>query len=514
MTLPLFVPRRIGALDSAAVAYFTAAGITDSTQKRAYNTLVLRLREYGIYNKLFALYPFLGGTAASHKWNAISPLDTNGAFRLTFTGGVTHSSTGVAFNGTTGFANTFFVPSTSGFTSTSGSFGVYSRTNALGGYDFASSIAGGSNSTAVLSRYGAGLQHASFGGNFGTNANSDSRGFFTTNRNGAVSTEGYAYGSYRAKVDIAVTLPAFAMYIGAENRAGTAGEFSAREYALAYISSGLTLLEQFQLYKAVQQFQTDLGRQVNGPYELWLAKANTYGTVTTKEQAAVSQLFKTLTHYNLVPYLYSLYLLGGDDAGFSTTANRLNKRGINAVNPSSVATWPVSAGITLYSQEMTTSGLDYGQASALVGSYTGYVKSNAGLSWGLSLAALYANNAGGWGTPPVNLFTSPTSVLDFWGNPPNGPGASLGIGQFTSVSTSTIGTGIKLYVNGAFSANGVNGTAIPDSTTQPMYLLWNQPSGGAGHTGRTYYQADHQALSATQVANFHAAMSAYYAAMA
>lgn len=269
-----------GFANAEAAAYFSAAGITDATQQAAYDAFVTSLKSYGIYNKTFAIYPFLGGTAASHKWNAINPLDTDAAFRLTYTGGVTHASTGVTTNGTTGFADTKFVPTTSGFTSTSGSFGVYIRTNATGGYDFASSILGGSQSTAVLSRYGAGLQYASYGGNFGTVTTGDSRGFSCTNRNGAANTEGYSNGTQVISSSQAVSLPGFSLYIGAENRGGSAIEFSAREYAFAYISQGLTAAQQADLWDALKVYLAALSRATLEK-GLWRGWSGTYSDAGT-----------------------------------------------------------------------------------------------------------------------------------------------------------------------------------------------------------------------------------------
>lgn len=248
--------------DQNAADYLTAAGITDATQKAAYNTLVVTLKAYSIYSKLFALYPFLGGTAASHKWNAINPADTDGAFRLTFTGGVTHASTGITFNGTTGFADTKFNASSSGFTTTSGSFGCYCRTNTAGGYDFSCSNASDAQSTTVISRYTGNNQFSGYGTALYSVANSDGRGLFCTNRNGASNTEGYKNGSRVIDAIASVTLPSYALYLGAQNRAGSAIEFCAKEYALAYISSALSQTEQANLYTAVQAFQTALGRNV------------------------------------------------------------------------------------------------------------------------------------------------------------------------------------------------------------------------------------------------------------
>ena len=246
--------------DSDAAAYFAAAGITDPTQKAAYNTLVVALKGYSIYSKLFALYPFLGGTASSHKWNAINPVDSDAAFRIVWNGGVTHSSNGVQCNGTTGYGDTKFVPSTSGFTTTSGSMGIYSRTNATGGYDFAATNAG-SSSQAVIARYTDNNFFVGYG-LLSSVANSDSRGFFCCVRNGASNNEGFRNGTRVINAAAGQALQTTTLTIGADNRAGVYTEFSSRQYALAYIGQGMSTTEQANLYTAVQAFQTALGRNV------------------------------------------------------------------------------------------------------------------------------------------------------------------------------------------------------------------------------------------------------------
>ena len=93
-----------------AEAFLTATGITDPTIVDAINTLVSDLQNFGLWGKMKALYPFVGGTAETHKFNLINPLDTNEAFRLFFNGGWTHDSNGVTPNGVTGYANTFLRP--------------------------------------------------------------------------------------------------------------------------------------------------------------------------------------------------------------------------------------------------------------------------------------------------------------------------------------------------------------------------------------------------------------------
>lgn len=99
------------ALDPDAQAFITAASITDPTQISAVNTLVTDLKTASIWNKMKAVYPFVGGTAASHKFNLVNPVDSDVAFRLSFAGGWTHSANGAKANGSNATALTHFVHS-------------------------------------------------------------------------------------------------------------------------------------------------------------------------------------------------------------------------------------------------------------------------------------------------------------------------------------------------------------------------------------------------------------------
>lgn len=64
----------------------------------------------GSWQKMKALYGFVGGNAWKHKWNWKDMRDLNSAYRLLFPNGATHDSNGVLFNGSTQYANTFLNP--------------------------------------------------------------------------------------------------------------------------------------------------------------------------------------------------------------------------------------------------------------------------------------------------------------------------------------------------------------------------------------------------------------------
>ena len=242
--------------DADALAFITAAGITDITQQIAIYTLVSDLKNYGIWTKLKALYPFVGGTASSHKFNLINPADTNAAFRLVFTGGWTHSSNGALPNGTNAWANTFFNTSTQ-FTTSSASFGIYSRTN-----DTTTRIYGTATGTS--------LAHHNLGSNFtaGDTASlfytaNPSTGFLMCSRTSTALLTAYRNSiSLGTNTTTISNYPNLNFYIGARNSNGTEGFFLNQQHALSFMGDGLSGIESANFYTAVQAYQTTLGRQI------------------------------------------------------------------------------------------------------------------------------------------------------------------------------------------------------------------------------------------------------------
>lgn len=100
------------AFDADAQAFINAAAITDATQKSAINTLVTSLKSNGLWTKMKAIYPFVGGTASTHKFNLKDPRDLNAAYRIVFSGGWTHDNlNGITPNGINATGDTFYLGS-------------------------------------------------------------------------------------------------------------------------------------------------------------------------------------------------------------------------------------------------------------------------------------------------------------------------------------------------------------------------------------------------------------------
>jgi hypothetical protein len=254
-------------VDADALAFITAAVITNTTQQNAINTLVTDLKGYGIWSKMKAIYPMVGGTAAQHRFNLKDPRAVDAAFYLTFFGGGTHSATGYLPNGNS-YADTKLTPSVNLGVS-SAHFSYYSRTATTS--DSNNYVMGADNTsgfTAIILR-----NNTKFFRHTINNSSFEDAGY-----NGTLSTSGLFLGTqdgtnvklFRNSTNIAqntatdsrlarVNLP---LFIGADNNVGTAAAYTTAESAFASIGDSLTDAEAANFYTAVQAYQTTLGRNV------------------------------------------------------------------------------------------------------------------------------------------------------------------------------------------------------------------------------------------------------------
>jgi hypothetical protein len=200
--------------------------------------------------------------ASQFKYNLVNPVDSDAAFRLVFNGGWTHSSTGATPNGTNGYADSKFVPS-SNLTINNQSYSVYSRSNTAAGFKRELSVSN-SGEIGVLVRYAADLFYPIIGaGTYPTLANTDSRGYYIANRTDGTNIKGYKNGSLVINSAQTANLPTSQpVYLSSKNNGGTAVEFSDRQLAISTIGEGLTDTEASNLYTRVQAYQTALSRQV------------------------------------------------------------------------------------------------------------------------------------------------------------------------------------------------------------------------------------------------------------
>jgi hypothetical protein len=237
--------------DPNAQAFIEAAGITDPTEISAITNLVVDLKTYNIWDKMKAIYPMVGGTATSQKYNLKNP----NTFIGTFVGGWTHSSTGVTGNGVNAYMDTNFNPNT--FSNANFKhMSYYSRNNfnncqigiVAGIFDQIFYVAGGYFNILSTST-------------FSPITTATTKGLVIASRTSAVGgCTTYVNNSNLGNDGLTATgNPNGNLWLNA--RTDSAG-YSNNQCAFASIGDGLTDTEASNLYTAVQAFQTTLGRQV------------------------------------------------------------------------------------------------------------------------------------------------------------------------------------------------------------------------------------------------------------
>jgi hypothetical protein len=255
-------------VDPDAQAFITAAGITDPTQQTAINTLVVGLKADGLWTPMQALYPFVGGTATTHKYNLKDPRDLDAAYRIGFSGGWTHNSNGALGNAINTIADTYYT----GFGA--GEIGLYSRntSNHFGARNdaFANDslyyipsiyVNGEANGITSLFSDGSDLDGINY-----ISSETSPTGLVSVSGNDIISKlykNGILIGS------VAPTFPPSSLpgniWLGGINFFGYSGNDLYTNTGIAFGFITTTVLNDTQninLYNRIQTFQTSLGRQV------------------------------------------------------------------------------------------------------------------------------------------------------------------------------------------------------------------------------------------------------------
>jgi hypothetical protein len=259
-----------GGNDADAQAFITASGIS-GTEATATNQLVIDLKAANIWTKMKAVYPMVGGTATTCKWNLVNPVDSNAAHRLVFSGGGTFSANGYQPNGTNAFANTFFIPSVNG-TLNSSHISFYSRTNSdtvnidMGANNL---LGGASGATMLYARstninYGVIDLYPVTAGDYIQAANTDSRGFYSLSRTASNLSKSYKNGNVLSSKTNTGNRSTKSIVLCALNKDSPDQiiGFSNKQCAFASIGDGLTDAESLAFYNAVNAFQVTLNRNV------------------------------------------------------------------------------------------------------------------------------------------------------------------------------------------------------------------------------------------------------------
>lgn len=305
---------------SDAQKFILIAGITDTTQKLAINTLFSDLKNAGLYDKFYAIYPFIGGIENSHKFNLKDPRDDNSALRLTFTAGWTHDSNGITPNGTSASANTYFISGNYINLTDLNHLSYYSRTNTAK----ASEYVMGNNNQGMIIRRDTNLSNyysylpSGTTNSYVTTTNLKGQGFFIGSQQDVNNIKFFRNktllaqnsGNFNANFDL---IP---LVIGASNFSGTPLQFTDKNCAFASIGKKLSDSEIITFYNIIENYQTILNRQINPPTvsdidaQSFIDSAD---IINISQANAVNNLVINLKSYNLWSKMKAIYpFVGGN----------------------------------------------------------------------------------------------------------------------------------------------------------------------------------------------------------
>ena len=263
--------------DTDAQTFITNVGLTNSVHQSAIITLVKMLKDEGLWTKMKAIYPFIGGTATTHRFNLKDPRTTNDAFYLTPYGGLTHDGAGVQFNGSNSWYDTNMNAATN-LTVDNLHLSFYSRTNNSNQYSGGEIGHVGYNSwtsppqdytkqftlrvrnsqyAGSNAQFTSGNLHTTystidgFGLTIGSITNSSTSKMYKGKNGQEFATNATATGTNTG------TLPSANISIG---KIQGYGEWSNQQGAFVSIGDGLTHAESAKLYGIVQIYQITLGR--------------------------------------------------------------------------------------------------------------------------------------------------------------------------------------------------------------------------------------------------------------
>jgi hypothetical protein len=255
--------------NSIVRTFVSASGITNGVQISALNYLVASLLDNNLWNKFYCIYPLVGGSADTCKYNLVSPSDyildyvpdASGPTANQWNFGSGIQLTG--FRASDARAETGFSPPAQENWTTNSSIGVYSTTSAASGYDIGNGT--GANQSGLIVRFTpndnfyAGLPIGATGGQV---LNTDGKGYYVASRSGSL-LHGFKNTTTLINSASYVYPPPSSFGFNLLNDGGPIPSSpSERNLAFVWFGQYVTKAESDTIYGIVQQYETILGRQV------------------------------------------------------------------------------------------------------------------------------------------------------------------------------------------------------------------------------------------------------------
>lgn len=245
--------------------FIAASGVEDVTTLNALQNFYNGMTSASLWNKMYAIYPFVGDTSQSHGTNLKNP----GVNHLQFfnTSSLTFTDAGYQNLSASGYALTSLTLSSSVESDfkTNASFAIYSRTaGSQSSYDMGTQNNGTlGNQYSIITSFSDGKFYPGLPTSI-TYSNSPGDGFYTANQNSNV-VSGFLNGTkVTSGSQGIISIPTWPLAIGGiyEGQVTSISNRSNRTYGFSSYGKSLSDSEQSTFYTLVQNLQTQLNRPV------------------------------------------------------------------------------------------------------------------------------------------------------------------------------------------------------------------------------------------------------------
>lgn len=359
-------------IDPDAQAFISASGITNITEKNAIIQLVKDLKDNGLWTKMYAIYPMVGGTTTSCSYNLINP----SAYQMSFSGSWTVDGSGILPNSvgsSTIYADTGFNLSTNLTSKDNVSVGVYcdNFTNNIGTPCGEIGVSNGnflSGIGVLTAENNSGYFVSNSGSNFIQYTNTSTytsgtynngtyyvtgSGFYITSRSNSATFDSFVRGNDYKNFSLASTsqtMPNKTIYVGALNPDGSFYSFCGstnKKISFAFIGTGLSSSDVDLYFECVQRFNTALSRYIGIPYyDIYDSDAQAYimaaGLTSFFDKSVANYLVSELKAHSLWTKMIAVYPY----LGTSITAQGYNLKNTASYNLS----YTTAGGITANSE--------------------------------------------------------------------------------------------------------------------------------------------------------------------
>lgn len=245
--------------DEDITAFLAATGIDDETQIFAITYLVTQLKENGLWNKMHALYPFVGGTANRHSINLKNPAQ----YKITWSPtGVTHNANGITGDGIAGYGDTGYVIAAAH--KDNFHMSAYIRNDVSVGFKCAIGSASDGNVIQLLPFQTGNLFQSSINQNIASTApNISSKGNYIGSR--LASNRSIAYKNTSKLFEnttASSSTPSISLFLLSRHLSTSLSYLSDFNIAFSSIGEALNDIDSIIFFTITQQYETYLNRQI------------------------------------------------------------------------------------------------------------------------------------------------------------------------------------------------------------------------------------------------------------